>query len=155
VRVNLSERDLVAFARTYGSPGERERRTVPLTQARARTSGGGDGRLKISGHAAVFDTPSVEMRTSYGRFVEFIDRHAFDHVLTKQPDVLLTWDHSTTLPLARTSAGTLELSTNSHGLRYFASVTPTSYSDDLRNLMNDGVVSQSSFLFTVAPDGEQ
>ena len=55
---------------------------------------------------------------------------------------------------ARTAAGSLELTSNAHGLRYFAEVTPTSYAADLRNLMADGVVTGSSFAFTVAPGGE-
>ncbi|HEY2353538.1 MAG TPA: HK97 family phage prohead protease [Gaiellaceae bacterium] len=51
-------------------------------------------------------------------------------------------------------AGTLELRATDTGLRYFASVTPTSYAEDLRSLMADGVVRGSSFSFTVAKGGE-
>jgi HK97 family phage prohead protease len=62
--------------------------------------------------------------------------------------------HLTDKALARTTAGTLELSSNAHGLRFFASCSRTSYADDLRVLMNDGVVTQSSFAFNVAPGCE-
>jgi HK97 family phage prohead protease len=75
-------------------------------------------------------------------------------VLTRNPDVLLTWDHDTRFTLARTTAGTLELNTTQRGLRYYATCSRTSYAEDLRQLMQDGVVSQSSFLFTIAPGGE-
>jgi HK97 family phage prohead protease len=150
----MHDADLAAFRRTYGLLGETERRSVPLTRGKVTESGSGDGRLKIVGHAAVFNSPSVELASPLGKFVERIAPHAFDRVLASKPDTLLTWDHSTLYPLARTSAGTLELSVNAHGLRYFASVTPTSYAEDLRSLMNDGVVNESSFTFTVAPDGQ-
>lgn len=152
----MRDSELRAFQRTYGLLGERERRTVPLgSGSRIAPTGNGDGRLKVIGHASVFNSPSVEMRSKYGSFTEFIAPHAFDAVLSRNPDVLLTWDHDTSLPLARTTAGTLELSANAHGLRYYASVTPTSYAEDLRNLMSDGVVSQSSFTFTAAKGGEE
>lgn len=150
----MTEAELRAFRRAYGVPGEAERRTFKLARAQVKNSGDGSGRLKVVGHAAVFNSNSVELRSAHGRFIERIDPHAFDNVLSRDPDVLLTWDHETTLPLARTTAGTLELSVNPHGLRYYASVTPTSYADDLRSLMNDGVVNESSFTFSVTKDGE-
>jgi HK97 family phage prohead protease len=153
--VTVTNTDLQAFRRTYGEFGETERRTVPLARARMTQTGDGSGRLKVVGHASVFNSPSVEMRSPRGRFTEFIAPHAFDAVLARKPDVLLTWDHDSSLALARTTAQTLELSANAHGLRYFATVTPTSYAEDLRALMQDGVVNQSSFTFTVAPDGEE
>lgn len=66
----------------------------------------------------------MELQGRYGNVVETIYRHAFDNVLKTSPDVLLTWDHNTLHPLARTTAGNLELSVNAHGLRFFASCTP-------------------------------
>lgn len=150
----MRDSDIAAFRRTYGALGEHERRTFPIARAKMTQTGSGDGRLKIVGHAAVFNSPSVEMRSPLGSFVERIAPHAFDTVLKSKPDCILTWDHSTLYPLARTSAGTLELSSNAHGLRYFATCSPTSYAEDLRALMNDGVVSQSSFTFSVAKGGE-
>lgn len=151
----VRDADLQAFRRTFGALGETERRTFPLARASVKQSGSGDGRLKIVGHAAVFNSPSVEMMSPFGSFIERIAPHAFDVVLRTSPDVLLLWDHDTRYALARTTAGTLELTTNAHGLRYYASVTPTSYADDLRALMNDGVVNESSFTFRIAPGGEE
>jgi HK97 family phage prohead protease len=150
----VRDADLPAFRRTYGVVGDKERRVVPLERVKMTNTGNGDGRLKVIGHAAVFNSPSVEMRGPVGSFIERIHPRAFDNVLRRNPDVVLTWDHNTLYPLARTSAGTLELSVNSHGLRYFATCSPTSYAEDLRTLMKDGVVSESSFTFRVAPGGE-
>lgn len=134
--------------------GAIERRTAPLLNVSARNSATGDGRIKLIGHASVFGSPSVEMQTPLGAFTEYIQPGAFDAVLRTAPDVLLLWDHDPGKPLARTTAGTLELRTNPIGLRYFASITPTSYAEDLRSLMSDGVITGSSFSFRVAPGGE-
>ncbi len=142
------------FRTLYGTLGEAERRTFALARGKVTNTAQGD-RMKIIGHASVFGSPSVEMVSRGGAFTEFIQRGAFDNVLSRKPDVLLLWDHDTRYPLARTSAGSLELSANAHGLRYFATVTPTSYAQDLRSLMADGVVTGSSFMFRIAPDGEQ
>jgi uncharacterized protein len=155
--MSTSPSDALAFAefrRGYGTLGDVERRTFALAHARAKDSGSGDGRLHIVGHAAVFNSPSVELRSPYGNFVEYIAPHAFDDVLASNPDCVLTWDHLTDKALARTTAGTLELSSNAHGLRFFASCSRTSYAEDLRVLMSDGVVTQSSFAFNVAPGCE-
>jgi HK97 family phage prohead protease len=147
---------LQAFRRTYGLLGERERRTFTLASgSRVAAVGDDPTRLKVVGHAAVFNSPSVEMRAAPGTFIEYIAPGAFDKVLRSKPDVVLTWDHSTLYPLARTTAGTLELTVNKHGLRYFGTCSRTSYAEDLRQLMQDGVVSESSFTFTVARDGEE
>lgn len=142
------------FRSVFGTLGETERRTFTLNTSRMTHTAQGD-RFKIVGNASVFGSPSVEMTARAGKFTEFIQRGAFDAVLARKPDVLLLWDHSTLHPLARTTSGNLELSANAHGLRYFATVTPTTYAADLRALMADGVVTGSSFAFTVAPGGEQ
>jgi uncharacterized protein len=133
--------------------GGSERRTFRNSYAKPTGSTESD-TLQIKGHASVFGLPSVEMKSHAGTFTEYIARGAFDQVLRSQPDVLLTWDHSTSLVLARTGAGSLELRADDKGLRYFARMSDTSYARDLQQLMADGVVTQSSFLFTVAPGGE-
>ena len=113
----IDGRALAEFRRVYGTLGETERRTFPLAHARVKNTGTADGRLKVIGHAAVFNSPSVELTSRAGSFTEYIAPGAFDDVLRTNPDVLLLWDHNTLYPLARTSASTLELSVNSHGLR--------------------------------------
>jgi HK97 family phage prohead protease len=136
----------------FGGDERRTFRNSYATQTGAPVEAGGS--LQIKGHASVFDLPSVEMKSHAGTFTEYIARGAFDQVLRSTPDVLLTWDHNTALVLARTGAGSLELRADARGLRYFAKMSDTSYARDLQALMRDGVVAQSSFLFTVAPGGE-
>ena len=149
----MRESEIREFRARYGVLGEAEKRSFSLTGASVKNTGDGSDRLKVVGHAAVFNSPSVEIQSRYGAFIERISPRAFDAVLATNPDTLLTWDHSTLHPLARTN-GTLELSATSRGLRFFATCSRTSYSEDLRQLMADGVVNESSFLFSVAPGGE-
>lgn len=153
----MQSTDQQLFRRTFGELGERERRTFKLGSGSKVAAVGDDpSRLKVVGHAAVFNSPSIALRTREGgSFIEFIAPTAFDNVLRSNPDVVLTWDHDSRYPLARTTAGTLELTTNARGLRYFGTCSRTSYAEDLRQLMKDGVVTESSFTFTVAKDGEE
>jgi len=142
------------FRQAYGRLGDAERRTF-AGPSKVAPNREGD-RINVVGHAATFDSPSVEMASPRGRFVEYIDRRAFANVLRANPDVQFNWDHDTSRVMASTSAGNLELRTSEIGLRYYASVNPTlSYAKDLRTLMQEGVVAGSSFTFIVAPGGEE
>lgn len=113
-----------------------------------RDSGAGDGQFTIRGHAAVFERLSHEM---WG-FREKIARGAFSEVLDRDPDVHALWDHSTLHVLGRTRNKSLELREDPQGLHMWTRVAPTSYSQDLRTLMEGGYIDQASFAFTVAED---
>jgi len=143
------------FQRSFGILGGQERRTVPLARQSVKPTQDGQ-RLKVQGYASVFGQPSVTLSSRRGNFTEFIARDAFRNVLARKPDVLLTWDHETRYTLARTTSpySALELVADSKGLRFFAAVSETSYARDLITLMEDGVVNEASFLFTIAPGGE-
>lgn len=123
----------------------REERTVPLEGLEWRTRG---GALTVRGHAAVFNQLSHDL----GGFREQIAPGAFTKVLGRNPDVHALWDHDTSLVLARTKNGTLELREDSVGLHFVANVADTSYARDLKLLMERGDVDQASFAFTVAYD---
>lgn len=153
--MKFTAREIAACRSRLGIFGEQERRSAPFAVERAEPSGSGNGRLHVIGHAAVFNQPSVAMASPFGAFTEYIAPGAFDDILSRNPDVLLTWDHDTSLVLARVSAGTLELSIDSRGLRFWASCSDTTYSRDLAVLMTDAVVNQASFLFSIAPGGEE
>lgn len=118
-----------------------------------RDSGSGAGIYTIKGHAAVFGKWSLDL----GGFRERIKKGAFDNVLSRDPHVLHVWDHDTSKALSSTRSSTypLELRTDPAGLRYYSKVAPTSYSQDLRILLEAGVISQSSFAFTVADGGDE
>lgn len=143
------------FRSAYGVLGDAERRTVPQGPSKIAPNRDGN-RINVIGHAATFGSPSVEMASPRGRFVEYIARTAFDRVLRTKPETLFTWDHDTARVMASTAAGNLELRTNETGLRYYASVSPElSYARDLQTLMHEGVVAGSSFTFIIAPGGEE
>jgi HK97 family phage prohead protease len=135
--------------------GEAERRSFALDNSRARFSRcGPDERLVVKGHASVFESPSCELSSPAGNFRETIARGAFTKVLARAPQVYLTYNHSMNHVLASTSSGGLELTQDARGLRFFGRCSDTSYARDLQELMSDGVVSQASFMFRVAPQGE-
>jgi HK97 family phage prohead protease/HK97 family phage major capsid protein len=107
-------------------------------------AGAGDG-LVLEGYAAVYDTQT----NIGGMFKETISRGAFDDVLTNDVRLLLNHDGA---PMARTTNGSLVLSSDDHGLKYRANLVDTQASRDLHAMVKRGDISQSSFAFRV---GEQ
>ena len=139
------------FAAPIGEAMAIEHRTAPLEEVEVKDSNQGDGRFTIRGHAAVFNRWSLDL----GGFREKIAKGAFQAVLDRNPDVHAVWDHDTAKVLARTRGGSLELREDPAGLHMWARVADTSYSRDLRVLMENGLVDQASFAFTVAPGGDE
>jgi uncharacterized protein len=125
-------------------------RTFPFQVEEVRDSGAGGGVYTVKGHAAVFNKWSLDL----GGFRERIKKGAFDNALSKDPHVLHLWDHDTSKALSstRSTQYPLELRVDPQGLHFYSKVAPTSYSEDLRVLLEGGVISQSSFAFTVAKD---
>lgn len=100
-----------------------------------------DAPRVVEGYAAVFDQV-----TDLGTFKEVIDRNAFEGRL--EDDVRLLFNHEGQ-PLARTTNGTLQLSTDDTGLHYRAELADTTAGRDLFELIKRGDVTQSSFAFTI------
>jgi HK97 family phage prohead protease len=104
--------------------------------------------LRVSGYAALFDTPSERM----GRMVETLDRAAFDEVLAGEPDVRFLEQHGGT-PIARTSNGTMRLSVDESGLRFEADFDPRSHrARDVYYAIERGDLSQMSFGFVIGDE---
>lgn len=103
----------------------------------------------IIGYGSVFDSLSEPM---WG-FREIIKPGAFDNVLND--DVRGLFNHDPNFILGRTASNTLKLSVDATGLRYdiTAPDTPT-----IRDLvlapLQRGDITQSSFAFRIAHDGE-
>jgi HK97 family phage prohead protease len=94
-----------------------DRREVALHEAEIRSDGPNDA--VVTGYASLFedryDVFGGPDRT--GGWTEIVDRGAFRTTLSRNPDVVLVLNHDKTgIPLARTTAGTLNLSTDSKGL---------------------------------------
>lgn len=107
---------------------------------------------KLVGYAAVY---APAMSEDLGGFREKISPGAFDKSLENNADIRALWDHNTSQPLARTTNGSLKVSSDKRGLRVEIELPEgVSYADDLRQLVRSGVVNQMSFGFLVPPGGD-
>ncbi len=95
----------------------------PEVEIRTSELRAAEGDMVVEGYAAVFNDP-----TDIGPFTEQIDPGAFDNVL--EDDVRLLLNHEGA-PYARTANGTMELSTDDHGLKYRATIVDTQAGRDL------------------------
>jgi HK97 family phage prohead protease len=100
---------------------------------------------KITGYAAVFNSPSEDMG-----FIEQVDPHAFDNTLND--DVRALWNHDSSHVLGRTKSGTLRLSVDAKGLKYEIDPPDTQAARDLMTSMKRGDVDSSSFGFITNED---
>ena len=101
-----------------------------------------NGEMIIEGYAALYNS-----ETDLGVFRESISPGAFDDVLND--DVRALINHDPSLILGRSSAGTLELSTDEFGLKYRVKLGEQQYAKDLYSSIKRGDISQSSFAFTI------
>ena len=120
-----------------------ERRFIsPQIEIRAE----GEGGNIIEGVAAV-----VNKETDLGWYTERIAPGAFDSVMGD--DVVALFNHDPNFPLARTTAkeaGKLELFLNDTGdLGYRFKAPDTSVGRDMLENIRNGIVSKSSFAFTI------
>ena len=121
--------------------------TAPITWD-ATASRSNSGGATLVGHAAVFDRRSQDL----GGFVEELAPGAFKRALDDpQTDAMLLAEHGG-LPLARQSAGTLNLSEDGTGLRVEATLAPTTAARDIQALVESKHLTQMSFAFTCAAD---
>lgn len=93
---------------------EKEIRMIAAPEVRAEDDG-----VKVEGYAAVFG----EETNVGGYFIEKIQRGAFTDAI-KDDDVVFLINHDG-LPLARTRAGTLDLTEDDHGLLMRAELDPS------------------------------
>ena len=118
-------------------------RTLDLCNLQVREAAAEDQNLYIEGYFAVFGSQYRFSALEY----ETIDRHAFDNALSRD-DVRALINHDTTLVLGRTTAGTLTLSVDDHGLH--GCITINRDDSDAMSLyarVQRGDVSQCSFGF--------
>ncbi len=129
--------------RLLGAP---ERRGFKCDEFEVRSSGADTATL--TGYASMFDK-GYEMYggPDKGGWTEIVDTRAFDETLKRKPDVHLLLNHDG-MPLARTKAGTLHLSTDRVGLNVVAELD-TSRNDvsDIVKAMQSGALDEMSFAF--------
>lgn len=106
---------------------------------------------KLSGRAASYNSTTDIGDTKSWGFRETIAPGAFKKALKKR-DIVLLDQHDSSKPLARVSAGTLELKEHKEGLDFDAKPSDTSYGRDALINARDGNYGGCSFGFTI-PDG--
>lgn len=106
------------------------------------------GAAVIRGHAAVFNTLSENL----GGFREQIAPGAFDDVLAD--DVRALFNHEDSKILGRTAAKTMRIGVDAAGLTYEIDPPDTQYGRDLLVSLERGDITQSSFGFRVAVNGD-
>lgn len=97
--------------------------------------------MMLEGYAALYNET-----TDMGSFREKIAPGAFAGRLEDDVRLLLNHDGA---PLARTKNGTLQLEDDEKGLLYRAEIVDTQAGRDLYRMVKDGLISQSSFGFTI------
>lgn len=105
-----------------------------------------EGRT-IVGYAAKFERWSEPIM---GWFKEQIAREAFSEC--DVTDVIMCFNHNIDSILARTTSGTLTLSTDDEGLRFEFEAPATTMGNDMLELVRRGDISKCSFKFTVEED---
>lgn len=105
--------------------------------------------MRVSGYAAVFDTPEVMLERDGVQYREEIARGAFAD--TEMRDVVLNYNH-TGKPVARTRNGTLTLTVDERGLYVDADLSGTEEGRRLYEEIKGGYIDKMSFSFVVASD---
>ena len=131
---------------------EKERRFFNIPELRASIDI--DQRPIIEGHAAVFNQPSLEIFPFAPGWREVIRPGAFNAAI-KSNDVRALINHNDDRLIGRVSNRTLMLEEDEIGLKVRIYPPETSDARDLLTLIRGKYISQMSFGFTVAEDGEE
>lgn len=105
--------------------------------------------ITLTGYASTFEPYDMYGGPATGGWIEQLDRRAFDKTLREKPDLHLLINHEG-MPLARTKSGTLQLSTDDHGLKVTAQLDRSD--PDVQRLepkMRRGDMDEMSFAFRV------
>ena len=122
----------------------REYRKIDIANLETRQED--DGQMIVEGYAATFLQPYTLAKYPDFELREQIDPHAFDE--TDMDDVIMQYDHEGRV-FARKRNGTLELSTDEHGLKIRARLDGTTIGRQLYEEIKGGYTDRMSFGFTV------
>ena len=121
------------------------------TKLRIRSLSEG-GKRYILGYAAVFNKKSKVIYEGGKRFVEVVEKGAFDEVLqSSKLNVVANVNHDDNLLLGRTKANTLQLTVDNYGLQYKIEVPETQLGNDIYTNIELGNYDESSFRFASLP----
>lgn len=107
----------------------------------------------ISGYGAVFhsDDPGTEF-SLWADTVEWIERSAFDRVISEKQDVFGFFNHDHHSILGRTSSGTMRLNVDDVGLHYEIDLPNTQIGKDVSESIKRGDLTGSSIGFMVGSE---
>ena len=130
----------------YDSP---EHRAIPLERIEFRADEDDDNTLHLEGYASTFEPYEMYGGPANYGWIEQLDKKAFDKTLREKPDLHLLINHAG-MPLARTKSGTLQLSTDNHGLKVRAQLDKRDPEvQALAVKMERGDMDEMSFAFRV------
>ena len=129
---------------------DREYRKIDIANLETRQED--DGQMIVEGYAATFNQPYTLTTRQEIELREQIDPGAFDE--TDRDDVIMQYDHEGRV-FARKRNGTLEISTDEHGLKIRARLDGTTIGRQLYEEIKGGYTDRMSFGFTVADGGER
>lgn len=113
--------------------------------------GDSEKSYKVEGYASTFDSYVLFTRDGID-YSERIDRHAFDDA--DMSDVVFRVDHEGRV-YARSSAGTVQLNVDDHGLHHVTDLGRTARSRDVFDDIEAGNYPRMSFAFVVAEGGDE
>lgn len=125
---------------------DREYRSFKLEKREASEDNAKD--YCVRGYASTFE-PYVLFTDGANEYKEQIDPTAFDEA--DLSDVIFLYNHEG-MVYARQKNGTLNLSTDNHGLLAEADLSSTTQSRELFEAIESGLIDQMSFAFTVEDD---
>lgn len=138
-----------------GNPGREVRYLTEPVEIRTISEGDQQQEV-IEGYALKFNRWS-EAFDFWIKFREKIDPKALDEA--DMTDVVALFNHDASMPLARSTIksnpGKLELVIDNIGLKYRFAPTDTSYAADLKTNLRAGVISKSSFAFSLDYDNPE
>jgi uncharacterized protein len=128
-----------------------ERRIAPgAAPLRAAGGTGSASGRRLVGYAALFNSRSADL----GGMTEILEPGCFTKAL-KISDVRALMNHDANLLLGRTKAGTLRLREDATGLLAEIDVPATPFGDSVLESVRRGDLTQMSFAFRVAPNGDR
>lgn len=125
-------------------PEQREYRSIPLERM---LGNGNETEYRVSGYATTFSDPYTLFSFEGVDYKEQIDPNAID-ADTDMSDVIFQYDHSG-MVFARMSNGTLNISTDEHGLKVDADLSKTADARNMFENISSGMVKEMSWAFTV------
>ena len=123
---------------------EREYRKIDIGNLETR-----DDEMIVEGYATTFNEPYLLFRENKYAVYEQVDPSAFER--TDMTDVIFQYDHQGRV-FARNKNGTLEISTDEHGLKIRANLGGTEEGRKLYEEIKGGYTDKMSFGFTVRGD---